>query len=55
MKEKAESERMMKLYRENVLGEKPVEGGIVPLSAIAPAAPKAKPVEKKEEVGSFGD
>ena len=51
MKEKAENERMMKLYRETVLGEKPVEGGIVPLSAIAPA-PK---VEKKEEVGSFGD
>jgi len=55
MKEKAESDRMMKLYREQVLGEKPVEGGIVPLSAIAPAAAKAKPVEKKEEVGSFGD
>jgi hypothetical protein len=35
-----------------VLGEKPVEGGIVPLSAIAPAAPKVK---KEEEVGSFGD
>jgi 7,8-dihydro-6-hydroxymethylpterin dimethyltransferase len=52
MKEKAESERMMKLYREQVLGEKPVEGGIVPLSAIAPAAPKVK---KEEEVGSFGD
>jgi uncharacterized radical SAM superfamily Fe-S cluster-containing enzyme len=52
MKEKAENDRMMKLYRETVLGEKPVEGGIVPLSAIAPAAPK---VEKKEEVGSFGD
>jgi 7,8-dihydro-6-hydroxymethylpterin dimethyltransferase len=53
MKEKAENERMMKLYRENVLGEKPVEGGIVPLSAIAPAAPKV--VKKEEEVGSFGD
>jgi len=26
---------------------------MVPLSAIAPAAPK--PSEKKEEVGSFGD
>src|SRR5271169_3051620 len=52
MKEKAENDRMMKLYRETVLGEKPVEGGIVPLSAIAPAAPKVK---KEEEVGSFGD
>jgi hypothetical protein len=44
---------MMKLYREHVLGEKPVEG-LVPLSAIAPAAPAPKP-EKAEAVGSFGD
>ena len=28
----------------------PAEGGIVPISAIAPAAPK-----NQEEVGSFGD
>jgi hypothetical protein len=54
MKEDAKNAQMMKLYREQVLGEKPVEG-MVPLSAIAPAAPIAKPVEKKEEVGSFGD
>jgi len=52
MKEAAENAQMMKLYKEHVLGEKPMEGGIVPISAIAPAAPKA---EKKEEVGSFGD
>ena len=51
LKESAKDAEMMKLYREHVLGEKPVEG-IVPLSAIAPAAPKAK---KEEEVGSFGD
>jgi hypothetical protein len=44
----------MKMYREHVLGEKPTEG-IVPLSAIAPAAPKAKKEEKQEAVGSFGD
>jgi hypothetical protein len=35
----------------DVLGEKPTEG-IVPLSAIAPEAPRVK---KEEEVGSFGD
>ena len=44
---------MMKLYRENVLGEKPVEGGIVPLSAIAPAAREGE--KRKKKVGSFGD
>ena len=52
LKEQAKNEQMMKLYREHVLGEKPV-ADMVPLSAIAPAAPK--PVEKPEEVGSFGD
>ena len=45
---------MMKLYREHVLGEKP-PNGMVPLTSIAPAAPKAKREEKQEEVGSFGD
>jgi uncharacterized radical SAM superfamily Fe-S cluster-containing enzyme len=51
LKQEAEHARMMALYREHVLGEKPVEG-LVPLSAIAPAAPKD---EKAEAVGSFGD
>jgi len=51
LKEDAKNAEMMKMYREHVLGEKPTEG-IVPLSAIAPAAPKLK---KEEEVGSFGD
>ena len=51
-KEDAESARMLAMYKEHVLGEKPTLG-MVPLSAIAPAAPKV--VEKKEEVGSFGD
>jgi hypothetical protein len=46
---------MMAAYNEHVLGVKPVEGGIVPISAILPAAPVAKPAEKQEEVGSFGD
>ena len=49
--QKAKDAEMMKLYREHVLGEKPVEG-FVHLGAIAPAAPvKAK----EKEVGSFGD
>jgi uncharacterized radical SAM superfamily Fe-S cluster-containing enzyme len=47
----AENERMMRLYREHVLGEKP-QGDLVPIASIAPAA---KPVETHEEVGSFGD
>src|SRR5579862_1807721 len=51
LKEQAKNEQMMKLYREQVLGEK-VQADIVPLTSIAPAA---KPVEKQEEVGSFGD
>ncbi len=47
----AENERMMKLYREHVLGEKP-QNDLVPITGIAPAP---KPAEKQEEVGSFGD
>jgi uncharacterized radical SAM superfamily Fe-S cluster-containing enzyme len=54
LKEKAEEERMMKLYREHVLGEKPQADNIVPLTSIAPMS-RPKPVEKVEEVGSFGD
>ena len=51
----AEDERMMKMYREHVLGEKPVEG-LVKLDSIAPAPKPAAPVsEQREEVGSFGD
>src|SRR5271154_1404046 len=49
IKTDAENARMAKLYREHVLGEKPVQG-IVPITSIAPAAPKApKAVEKAEE------
>ncbi len=55
MKADAENARMQAMYNEHVLGVKPVEGGIVPISSILPAAPVAKPAEKKEEVGSFGD
>ena len=46
---------MMKMYREHVLGEKPVEG-LVRLDSIAPAPKAAAPAsEQREEVGSFGD
>ena len=37
MKQEAENARMAKLYREHVLGEKPVEG-LVSLGDIRPAA-----------------
>jgi len=45
-----ENARMAKLYREHVLGEKPVEG-LVSLGSIAPA----KPAEKKESELVSGD
>src|SRR5882724_6545142 len=51
-KEAAENAHMLAMYNEHVLGEKPTPG-MVPLSAIAPAAPK--PAATQEEVGSFGD
>jgi uncharacterized radical SAM superfamily Fe-S cluster-containing enzyme len=55
---KAEEERMMKLYKEHVLGQKPVEG-LVTLDSIMPAPKPAAPApaakEAREEVGSFGD
>ncbi|MGD1096624.1 MAG: radical SAM protein [Bryobacteraceae bacterium] len=52
LKEQAKNEQMMKLYREQVLGEKP-QTDVVPLTSIAPAAKPA--TEKEEAVGSFGD
>ncbi len=54
LKADAENARMMALYKEHVLGEKPVEG-LVPVTSIMPAAPAAKTEEKGEAVGSFGD
>ena len=50
LKEQAEKEQMMKLYREHVLGEKP-QADIVPLTSIAPAP---KSADQVEEV-AFGD
>ncbi|MBV9444232.1 MAG: radical SAM protein, partial [Acidobacteriaceae bacterium] len=56
LKEKLENEKMMRLYKEHVLGEKK-QDGFVPLdgllsSANTPAAPAS---EKREEVGAMGD
>ena len=52
LKQQAENERMMKLYRQHVLKEQPTE--LVQLGGIAPA-PKPVAKEEREEVGSFGD
>jgi 7,8-dihydro-6-hydroxymethylpterin dimethyltransferase len=54
LKQQAKDEQMMKMYRENVLGEKP-QNDLVPLGSLIGGIAPAKPVEKKEEVGSFGD
>jgi hypothetical protein len=56
LKQKLENEKMMRLYREHVLGEKKPEGGFVPLDGLL--ASTAKPgitEEKREEVGAMGD
>ncbi len=55
----AEDERMMKLYREHVLGEKPAEN-LVTIDSILPPSNAPTPAketkdESREEVGSFGD
>jgi hypothetical protein len=55
MKKAAEDAAMAKLYREHVLGEKPVEGLVqINLPIVNRAAPRKKE-EVGEEVGSFGD
>jgi hypothetical protein len=56
LKLEAENAKMAKLYREHVLGEKPMEGfvGLDQLGGLKPPAkPAAAVEEKKEEV--FGD
>ena len=50
VKDDAENAQMAKLYREHVLGEKPVEG-LVTLDSIAPA----KPAKQKEADLVAGD
>jgi uncharacterized radical SAM superfamily Fe-S cluster-containing enzyme len=54
LKEQAENDRMMKLYRQHVLKEQP-KADLVTLDSITPAAPAAPKAEEREEVGSFGD
>ena len=55
-KRATEDARMAKLYREVILKEKPAEAGFVPVDALGGIKPAKKPeVEKREEVGSFGD
>lgn len=58
LKEKLENEKMARLYREHVLGEKKVEG-FVPLSGLISTAntkpAEAAKTEKQEEVGAMGD
>jgi 7,8-dihydro-6-hydroxymethylpterin dimethyltransferase len=60
IKQEAENQRMMKLYKEHVLKEQPgpelVQLGSIAPAPVAPApAPVAKKTEEREEVGSFGD
>jgi uncharacterized radical SAM superfamily Fe-S cluster-containing enzyme len=50
LKDRQEQDRMMRLYREHVLKEQP-KADLVRIDSIQPA----KPVEEREEVGSFGD
>jgi 7,8-dihydro-6-hydroxymethylpterin dimethyltransferase len=57
LKAKLENERMMKMYREHVLGEKMPEG-FVPLGNLLsgiPVAAKKVTAEAVEEVGAMGD
>jgi hypothetical protein len=49
VKQDAENAQMAKLYREHVLGEKPVDG-LVRLDAIRPASNNAaSPVNRRQE------
>ena len=55
MKKKLENEKMMRLYREHVLGEKKPEGGFVPLDGLLASSAKPVETEEPEEVGAMGD
>ncbi|MBV8867763.1 MAG: hypothetical protein JO210_20360 [Acidobacteriaceae bacterium] len=54
LKQKLENEKMARLYREHVLGEKKTEG-FVPLDGLLATAAKPAVTEKREEVGAMGD
>jgi uncharacterized radical SAM superfamily Fe-S cluster-containing enzyme len=50
MKQEAENARMAKLYREQILGEKPPEGGMVSIGDIRPASNNAaSPINRHRE------
>ena len=51
LKQQAEHERMMALYRQHVLGEKPAAGGFVPLNSVVPAAPESHIRQPRADVG----
>jgi hypothetical protein len=54
VKAEAEKARMMALYKEHVLGEKPVsQEGFIPLGSIGGIQPAAPAVEEREAV--YGD
>ncbi|HEX7359344.1 MAG TPA: radical SAM protein [Bryobacteraceae bacterium] len=55
LKKKAENDRMMRLYKEHVLGQK-IPENFVPLDGlISPAPAKPAAEETREEVGAMGD
>jgi len=55
LKQAEEDARMAKLYRQHILKEQPGQE-LVSIAPLEPAPkPAAKPVEEREEVGSFGD
>jgi hypothetical protein len=54
LKKKLEDEKMMRLYREHVLGEKK-QDGFVPLDGLLASNQKTAQQEKQEEVGAMGD
>jgi uncharacterized radical SAM superfamily Fe-S cluster-containing enzyme len=54
LKQKIENDKMARLYREHVLGEKKIEG-FVSLDGLLATAKKPVEAEKREEVGAMGD
>ncbi len=49
LKQDAENARMAKLYRQEILGEKPVQDGFIPLGNLIQSAPKAAVKEESAE------
>ena len=55
LKSDAENARMAKLYREEILGEKPPQDGFIPLGNLIGSAPKAAPVKEETAEPVMGD